>query len=141
MLEAWKIWLDLSRDETLRNTPPIISWGVWLACKKATFRDALHVPQIIASEVATIFALIPREDQSHVLRIVHEEEIIFQMPWSYFDGTTSNEDNISGEAVTPFKLALAGIKQFRRTSISQATIMLGPRIKLQEYFWLLNECN
>lgn len=84
--EAWKKWWNDVRDEKLRNIPPLINWGIWLARNKRIFKDTSTAPSIIATKIVAIYSLLPTSLPTQAPQVIREEHINTWIFWSYFDG-------------------------------------------------------
>eukprot|EP00253_Pinus_taeda_P029860 PITA_29860 len=75
----------------LKNLPPIISWGVWIARNKATFQEVFIPAESIAIQSSAIFSSIPEPEESRNKPLNRAEQIRPNMPWAYFDGASQNQ--------------------------------------------------
>eukprot|EP00253_Pinus_taeda_P008165 PITA_08165 len=99
MKGAWDRWWIQHPGGNLKNLPPIISWGVWIARNKAIFQ-AVDTPACsIALQSSAIFSSIPEPEES--LNIPHnrEEQIRPNMPWAYLDGASPNQTAGAGMVI------------------------------------------
>eukprot|EP00253_Pinus_taeda_P015506 PITA_15506 len=91
---AWERWWNQNPGGNLRNLPPIISWGVWIARNKAIFQEVFIPTEAIAIQSSAIFLSIPEPEESRKKSQIREEHIRPNIPWAYFDG--ASQDNTAG---------------------------------------------
>lgn len=97
LLAAWEYWWNHFSEKNLRNLPPIICWGIWIARNKSIFRDQNTPFEAIAIQSLAILASIPPAESSlkpPKFKIIHIREGI---PWAFFDGASQN--NAAGAGI------------------------------------------
>lgn len=72
----------------MKNLPPIISWGIWLAQNRSIFQDMVPSHSPIAVESASIYALLPPPNPVKTPRLIREEQTRGGIPQAYFDGAS-----------------------------------------------------
>eukprot|EP00253_Pinus_taeda_P036521 PITA_36521 len=95
--EAWSNWWQHYPNGNLRNLPPIICWGVWLARNRAIFQDQGTQPSFIAIQVVSIFSSIPEPEEKRPQIQNKRVQIKDGIPWAFFDGACQN--NIAGAGI------------------------------------------
>eukprot|EP00253_Pinus_taeda_P014847 PITA_14847 len=90
MMAAWELWWNQNSGGNLRNLPPIISWGVWIARNKSIFQDSSLSAETIAIQSSAIFLSIPKPEEPSKKFQNREEQIRPNIPWAYFDGASQN---------------------------------------------------
>eukprot|EP00253_Pinus_taeda_P008941 PITA_08941 len=110
---TWESWWNQNMEGNLRNLPPIITWGVWIARNKAIFQEASLSVESIAIQCSAIFLSIPEPEKSRKKTQNREEQIRPHMPWAYFDGASQNNTAGAGLVIHldegHFLLASVGI--------------------------------
>eukprot|EP00253_Pinus_taeda_P015021 PITA_15021 len=87
---TWESWWNQNMEGNLRNLPPIISWGVWIARNKAIFQEISLSVESIAIQCSAIYLCIPEPEESRKNSQNREEQIRPHMPWAYFDEASQN---------------------------------------------------
>eukprot|EP00253_Pinus_taeda_P027771 PITA_27771 len=90
IMAAWELWWNQNLGGNLRNLPPIISWGVWIARNKSIFQESSLSAEFIAIQSSTIYLSIPESEESSKNSQNREEQIRPNIPWAYFDGASQN---------------------------------------------------
>ena len=88
--EAWHKWWHLNSIWKLRNLPPIICWGIWIARNRFIFQDKETTVESIAIQCTSIYSNIPDSEEERMPRQVREEQIKEGVPWAYFDEASQN---------------------------------------------------
>eukprot|EP00253_Pinus_taeda_P007705 PITA_07705 len=94
---AWEYWWNHFNVRNLRNLPPIICWGIWIAKNCSIFREKSTPAEAIAIQSSTILASIPEPDGPS--KTDHQKELHIRdgIPWAFFDGAAQN--NITGTGI------------------------------------------
>eukprot|EP00253_Pinus_taeda_P024814 PITA_24814 len=95
--EAWSNWWQHYPNGNLRNLPPTICWGVWLARNRAIFQDQGTQPSVIAIQAVSIFSSIPEPEEKRPQIQNKTMHIKDGIPWAFFDGASQN--NIAGAGI------------------------------------------
>lgn len=74
----------------MRNLPPIICWGVWLARNRAIFQDKGTQPSVTAIQAISIYSSIPEPEAKRPQNINKTVQIKDGIPWAFFDGASQN---------------------------------------------------
>lgn len=78
----------------MRNLPPIICWGVWIARNRSIFSDKETPVETIALQCTAILSNIPESEEKRNPKQIRAEQIKAGVPWAYFDGASQN--NLAG---------------------------------------------
>eukprot|EP00253_Pinus_taeda_P030883 PITA_30883 len=93
---TWESWWNQNREGNLRNLPPIITWGVWIARNKAIFQEVSLSVESIAIQCSAIFLSIPEPEKAKIKSHNREEQIRPHIPWAYFDGASQHNSAGAG---------------------------------------------
>eukprot|EP00253_Pinus_taeda_P002842 PITA_02842 len=75
LTEAWQNWWNQISDKKLRNMPPIICWGIWIARNRNIFQDKETEAVQIRVQCLSIYSNIPDSEDEKEPRKVEEEQI------------------------------------------------------------------
>lgn len=95
--EAWQNWWNKISEQKLRNLPPIICWGIWIARNRNIFQEKETEAVQIMIRCLSIYSIIPDAEDEREPRKVAEEQIKEGVPWAYFDGTS--QENKAGAGI------------------------------------------
>eukprot|EP00253_Pinus_taeda_P010579 PITA_10579 len=95
-LSAWEYWWNHYPERNLRNLPPIICWGIWIARNRSIFKEQLTPAEVIAIQSSAIFSSISEPKESRSSGPKNEERIREGIPWAYFDGAAQNNNAGAG---------------------------------------------
>eukprot|EP00253_Pinus_taeda_P010381 PITA_10381 len=93
---TWESWWNQNMEGNLRNLPPIITWGVWIARNKAIFQEVSLSVESIAIQCSAIFLSIPEPEKARIKTHNREEQIRPHIPWAYFDGASQHNTTGAG---------------------------------------------
>lgn len=96
LLGAWEKWWKHHKEGNLRNLPPIIYWGVWIARNRCIFTDKETPVEIIALQCTAILSNIPESEEVRNPKKSKEEQINPGIPWASFDGASQNNSAGAG---------------------------------------------
>eukprot|EP00253_Pinus_taeda_P022819 PITA_22819 len=86
--EVWDKWWKQYPGGNMRNLPPIICWGVWIARNRHIFKDKESTTDSIAIQCTSIYSNIPKSEEERTPRLIREEQIKEGIPWAFFDGAS-----------------------------------------------------
>lgn len=148
--EAWKQWWDIIQNIMLRNIPPLLCWGVWLARNKSILRDNASSSSHIATYIVAIFSMMHSKVLVPTVQRIEVEEINQQIPWAYFDGACNDQGMCSGGIMLfldshhslKSKVGLGREKQFCGTSHPKASGVLGigTGMQIPPNLWRFPQC-
>jgi len=90
LAEVWQKWWNQISVKKLRNMPPIICWGIWIARNRNIFQEKETEAVSIAVQCLSIYSNIPNSEDEKEPQKVEEEQIKEGVPWAYFDGASQN---------------------------------------------------
>lgn len=97
--EAWQVWWEQAAPKKLRNLPPIIRWGLWIAINvNDIFQAKATTPKRAAAQVLATYDLIADVISVHRPRNISPEVVDCSHPWAYFDGTSIAGGECGGES-------------------------------------------
>lgn len=88
--EVWEKWWRNYPGWKMRNLPPIICWGIWIARNRSIFMEKETTAESIAIQSSAILESIPDSEEGSNTRQIREEQIREGIPWAYFDGASQN---------------------------------------------------
>eukprot|EP00253_Pinus_taeda_P025127 PITA_25127 len=93
---AWEFWWSNYPKKNLRNLPPILCWGIWIARNRSIFNEKSTPVEVIAIQSSAILTSIlePEGPSSSNQR----KEILLKegIPWAFFDGAAQNNSTGAG---------------------------------------------
>lgn len=96
-LVAWEHWWRHNSERNMRNLPPIICWGIWIARNRKIFNDRSPSAESIAIQSTAILSSIPEPEETRKSTQRREEQVRNGIPWAYFDG--ASQDNLAGAGI------------------------------------------
>eukprot|EP00253_Pinus_taeda_P016222 PITA_16222 len=96
ILAAWEQWWSHRLEGNMRNLPPIICWGVWIARNRSIFNDKTLPVEAIAIQRSAILSSIPDPEDTRKKSQSREEQIRSGLSWAYFDGASQNNSAGAG---------------------------------------------
>lgn len=93
---AWEHWWTHYPEKNLRNLPPILCWGIWIARNRSIFKDKATPAEVIAIQSSAILASIPEPEGPPTLNQRKEILIREGIPWAFFDGAAQNNSTGAG---------------------------------------------
>eukprot|EP00253_Pinus_taeda_P015079 PITA_15079 len=94
---AWEFWWNHYTEKNLRNLPPILCWGIWIARNRSIFREQSTPAESIAMQSLAILSSIPVPEAPRKTGQKKVEQIREGIPWAYFDGAAQN--NAAGAGI------------------------------------------
>jgi len=95
--EAWQNWWNKIPEQKLRNLPPIICWGIWIARNRNIFQEKETEAVQIMIRCLSIYSIILDAKDKRESRKVAEEQIKEGVPWAYFD--VASQENKAGAGI------------------------------------------
>eukprot|EP00253_Pinus_taeda_P034856 PITA_34856 len=90
-------WWNHSSEGNLRNLPPIVCWGVWLARNRGLFKDNSPSTEATAIQSTAVYSSIPEPENTRNKPQSREETIRVGVPWAYFD--RASQTNSAGAGI------------------------------------------
>eukprot|EP00253_Pinus_taeda_P030057 PITA_30057 len=94
--EAWSKWWHQYPKGNMRNLPPIICWGVWLARNRSIFQDKGTPPNVTAIQAVSIYTSILEPEEKKSQNGNKTVQIKEGIPWAFFDGASQKNQAGAG---------------------------------------------
>eukprot|EP00253_Pinus_taeda_P030442 PITA_30442 len=96
LIAAWEFWWYNYAEKNLRNLPPILCWGIWIARNRSIFNEKATPVEVIAIQSSAILASIPEPEGPSSPN--HRKDILIKdgIPWAFFDGAAQNNSSGAG---------------------------------------------
>eukprot|EP00253_Pinus_taeda_P008065 PITA_08065 len=96
LIAAWEFWWSNYPEKNLRNLPPILCWGIWIARNRSIFNEKATPVEVIAIQSSAILASIPEPEGPSSPN--HRKDILIKdgIPWAFFDGAAQNNSSGAG---------------------------------------------